>query len=150
MDSMTLAKAGGEIIGNLVGAAIGSLIGALIIQLAARIVVKVKQDYGTAYAAAFLGYLVGFIIGFVLDLTLKLAGFAGMEMKFAATAVSVVLAFFAGAGVNAMLLRNAEGERINYGQACLISLIQVAIGLLIAGAILFLIFILAAAFKAAS
>ena len=147
MDQMNMAKMGGEIIGNLVGAAIGSLIGALIIQMAARIVVKAKPDYGTAYGAAFLGYLVGFVIGFVINLA---AGLAGLEAVLVPTAISIVLAFFAGSGVYTMMLRDPAGERIGYGQACLISLIQTAVGLLIVGVIFAVVFGLAAVFKLAA
>ena len=147
METMPFAQFGAEIIGNLVGAALGSLIGALIIQLAARIVVKCKPEYGTAYGAAFLGYLVGYLIGFMINFGAALLGLQG---KLVPTAISVVLAFFAGSAVYTAMLRNPAGERIRYGQACLISLIQIAVGLLVLGCILALILMLAFVIKLAT
>ncbi len=147
MDTIPFAQFGAEIVGNLLGAALGSLIGALIIQLAARIVVKCKPEYGTAYGAAFLGYLVGYVIGFMITFGTALVGVQG---KLVPTAISIVLAFFAGSAVYTAMLRDPAGERIRYGQACLISLIQTAIGLLILGCIVALILLLIFGIKLAT
>jgi hypothetical protein len=125
----------GSLIGQIIGATIGALIGALIVQLATKIVAKFKPGYGMAYVAAFLGYVAGLIIGFVIGL---MVGVTGNEFSGGPLVMTMIVGFFVQAAIYGPLIKSPEGTPIGFGKACMVSLIQLIIGGLILGAIVFI------------
>lgn len=120
--------------GVMLGAiVIGVLVGALVLMLATKLVEKFTPSYGQALLVtlACLGAV------FVVNLVLGLIGFAGGMGGFAGgffaprRLLVLVADFLVGAWVIQQLLKLPSGERMAYGRACLITLVQYAIGIAI-------------------
>lgn len=131
-----MAYAIGSLIGQIVGAAFGALIGALIVQLATKIVAKFKPGYGMAYIAALLGYVGSLIVGFIIGL---MVGITGNEFGGGPLVLTMIVGFFVQAAIYGPLIKSPEGTPIGFGNACMVSLIQLIIGGLILGAIVLII-----------
>lgn len=118
--------------GMMLGAVVISLlVGALVLMLATRLVEKFTPSYGQALLVtlACLGAV------FVVHLVLGLVGIGGGVGGFAGglfgprRLLVLVADFLVGAWVIQQLLKLPSGERMAYGRACLITLVQYAIGI---------------------
>ena len=131
-----MAYALGQIIGQIVGGAVGALIGALILQYATKWVAKYKPKYGIAYLSAFLGYTASVIVGFVIGF---MVGAYGGEFSGGAFVLTMIAGFFVQAAIYSLLIKSPDNEPLGYGKACMVSLLQLIIGGLLLGAIVFII-----------
>lgn len=110
---------------NVLGAALGAFFGALVVQLGTFITSKFKPKYKNAYLATFLGYLSSYAVGFILGIIFTSMGIgvsSGVLVFF------LLAGFIAQAAVYSLMIKGPNGETLNFGKACLISLIQVIVG----------------------
>lgn len=113
---------------NLLGAALGAFIGALIVQVATIFVGKFKPRYRTAYLAAFLGYLSSYTVGFFLGLIFASMGIA---LNKGVLAFFLLVGLLIQATVYNLIIKGPQGESVNFGRACLISLVQFFAGIVL-------------------
>lgn len=124
----------GKIIGTIIGAAFGAFLGALIIQFATKIVVKFKPGYWMAYKASFIAVTSSSIVNFVI---VYIIGSSGTPLNAQSIIILMIVGFFVGAAVYGTMIQSPDNMPIGIGNASLISLVQLIIGGLIFGAILF-------------
>lgn len=113
---------------NLLGAALGALIGALIVQVATIFIAKFKPKYKNAYLAAFLGYLSSYTIGFMLGF---IFASIGIVLSRGVLAFFFIAGLLTQAAVYSLIIKGPRGESINFGKACIISLIQLLAGIVL-------------------
>lgn len=123
-----MAELAKTVLFNFIGAAIGAFYGALIIQLGTKLVAKFKIPYRKAYIAAFLGYAASYIVGFVLG---TLFAKAGIGFNFGVILLFMTVGFLTQAAVYSLIIKTPEGVSLSFTKACLVSMIQVAAGLLL-------------------
>ena len=119
---------------SLIGTAIGSAVAASIVQLFGKKVIGFRPRFIPTYFAALTGSVSGAIIGCVIALFLARADVA---VDGAVMVLTGIICFFAQAGFYVLFLHKADGSGITYGRACLISLVQLAVG----GILMVLIFL---------
>lgn len=121
----------------LVMIVVGILVGALILSVAFRLVVGIMPSYLRALGAVVLTFVAVFVVSMILGMVLRGAG-GGL--------LSMVVNFLVGAAVVNYLLLAADGSKIGYGKACVVELIYMVIGIVLA---LIIGFIFAMVFGAA-
>jgi hypothetical protein len=117
-----------KIIVQLIGATIGALLGALIIQVLTKWIARFKPAYKTAYLASFLGYIFPILIAFLMGFFI---GLFGGKVTGSAVILITVIGFFVQSAVYMIFLKHPETGSIGYGRACLISAIQLSIGVIL-------------------
>lgn len=138
MDTSSLAAlAGMGLVAMLVMIVVGILVGALILSVAFRLVVGIMPSYLRAVGAVILTFIAVVVVSLILGMVMRGAG-GGL--------VSMVVNFLVGAAVVNYLLLAANGSKIGFGKACLVELIYMVIGIVIA---LVLGFVFAMVFGAA-
>ena len=137
MSTSFAALAGMSLFAILVMIVVGILVGALILSVAFRLVVGVMPSYLRALGAVVLTFVVVFAVSLVLGMVLRGAG-GGV--------LSMIVNFLFGAAVVNYLLPAADGSQIGFGKACLVELIYMVIGIVLA---LIIGFIFAMVFGAA-
>ncbi|MDR1709007.1 MAG: hypothetical protein LBS70_04745 [Candidatus Accumulibacter sp.] len=122
----------GYILGTVIGAAVGALIGAVIIRFIAKLVVKFIPPFGMAYKATFFGgvvtYLIGFVFGFIV-------GASGNTLSVTNYILLTIIGFFVYAAILGSIIKHPETGSIGFGKACLISLVQFILVIIIGVAI---------------
>lgn len=115
--------AGLGLLGILVAIVVGIAVGALVLSVAFRLVVGYMPPYLRALAAVVLTWVVTMVLALVLGLILgtSLRGVFG-----------TVVLFLAGAWVINYMLRTPTGLAIGYGKACLVQLVYMVIGFVLA------------------
>lgn len=110
---------------------IGVLVGALVLMLATKLVEKFTPSYGQALLVTLACLGAVFVVNMVLGLVGFGGGMGGFGGGFFAPRGLLVLVadFLVGAWVIQQLLKLPSGERMAYGRACLITLVQYAIGI---------------------
>lgn len=131
------ALAGMGLFAMLVMIVVGILVGALILSVAFRLVVGIMPSYLRALGAVVLTFVAVFVVSMILGMVLRGAG-GGL--------LSMVVNFLVGAAVVNYLLLAADGSKIGYGKACVVELIYMVIGIVLA---LIIGFIFAMVFGAA-
>lgn len=122
----------GKLIISLVKyAAIGSLFGAIFVRVATKLAAGFTPRYGTAYLAAFLGCAASLIREIVIGAPSRV-----FDVDFITS--SMIIWFFVQTAVHALLIKHPDTGNITYGTACIISLIQLIIGVTIIGFIIFI------------
>ncbi|HDH13121.1 MAG TPA: hypothetical protein ENG83_13140 [Nitrospirae bacterium] len=103
----------------IISAGISSILGALILQKITTLIAKFKLKYWTAYKVAFLAFSGSYIVGFTIGIP-------------AISIYSAVIAFLVQAAIYFIMLKHPETGSIRLGTACLISLVYLIVGGLIA------------------
>jgi len=132
----------GQLIAYLIGytavAAAISLIAALILQLVCKIAVEFKPPYGMAYKAAFLGLVASILVNFAVGLVIgtswqtTVVAASGQEITVDPTPfVLAIIPFFVSAAIYVRLIKHPETGAIGFSKACLVSLMQLILGILL-------------------
>lgn len=107
----------------LVMLVVGIAVGALLLCVAFRLVVGYMPSYLRALGAVVLTAVVDFVASIVLGMLM-----GGVR----STSLMLAVEFLVGAWVVNYLLVSLDGSRIGYGKACLVQLVYMVIGILIA------------------
>jgi len=99
------------------------LVGALILSVSFRLVVGFMPSYLRALAAVVLAWIATFVVSLVLRMILP-ASAGGL--------LSLAALFLVGAAVVNYLLLAADGSQIGYGKACVVQLVYMVIGFVLA------------------
>ena len=116
------ALAGMGMLAMLVMIVVGILVGALILSVAFRLVVGIMPSYMRALGAVILTFIAVVVVSLIL----------GMVMHGGARLLPMIVNFLVGAAVVNYLLLAADGSRIGYGKACVVELIYMVIGFVLA------------------
>lgn len=135
--SSLAALAGMGLFAMLVMVVVGILVGALILSVAFRLIVGIMPSYLRALGAVVVSMVAVFVVGLIFGMVLR-GGGGGL--------VSMVVNFLVGAAAVNYMLPAANGSQIGFGKACLVQLVYMVIGIVLA---LILGFIFAMAFGAA-
>ncbi len=137
MGTSFAALAGMGMFAMLVMIVVGILVGALILSVAFRLVVGSMPSYLRALGAVVLTLVAVLVVSMILGMVLRGAGGGLLPM---------IVNFLVGAAVVNYLLLAADGSQIGYGKACVVELIYMVIGMVLA---LIIGFIFAMVFGAA-
>lgn len=113
-----------SLLGYLFGSAVGIFLGAIIVQFAIKWLAGFKPAYSTTLLAVFVSYLACFAVGFVIGLVI---GANKGEAAGGSTILILIACFFVQAGCYSMMLKSPEGVALSFGEACLVTLIQVVV-----------------------
>jgi hypothetical protein len=102
-------------------------VGALIVQLATKMAAGFKPTLGNAVATVLVGIILGGIINYVLQMILGSTG----------SLIGLVVAFLVNAFIINMMVKAPAGSQMGFGKACLVSLVQYIIYIVLALASLF-------------
>lgn len=116
------ALAGMGMLAMLIMIVVGILVGALILSVAFRLVVGIMPSYMRALGAVILTFIAVVVVSLIL----------GMVMHGGARLLPMIVNFLVGAAVVNYLLLAADGSRIGYGKACVVELIYMVIGFVLA------------------
>ena len=123
MSTSFAALAGMGLVGLLVGMVVYILVGALILSVAFRLVIGFMPSYMRAIGAVVLTWIGAIVVSLILRLILPMG--AGSFLSLAAL-------FLIGAAVVNYLLLAADGRQIGFGKACVVQLIYMVIGIMLA------------------
>lgn len=135
--SSLAALAGMGLFAVLVAVVVGILVGALILSVAFRLIVGIMPSYLRALGAVVVSMVAVFVVGLIFGMVMR-GGGGGL--------VSMIVNFLVGAAAVNYMLPAANGSQIGFGKACLVQLVYMVIGIVLA---LILGFIFAMAFGAA-
>ncbi|MGN6705814.1 hypothetical protein [Rhodanobacter lindaniclasticus] len=121
--SSLAALAGMGLFAMLVMLVVYILVGALILSVSFRLVVGFMPSYLRALAAVVLAWIATFVVSLVLRMILP-ASAGGL--------LSLAALFLVGAAVVNYLLLAADGSQIGYGKACVVQLVYMVIGFVLA------------------
>lgn len=91
------------------------VVGALIVQLATKLAAGFKPTLGNAIATVIVGIIAGMIASWILHMVLT--GGTG-------SLIGLVVAFLVNAAVINFMIKQPSGGQMGFGKACLVSLIQ--------------------------
>jgi len=118
------------VVGFLIGILVSATLGALFLQLAIKLVAKFKLPYGSAFKisllCSFATFAIGFFIGFML-------GFMNTEIKAAANVLIMVIGFFIQTSFYSQFIKFPTGESLPFGKACVVSIVQIVLSVLVIG-----------------
>ena len=120
--SSLAALAGMGMFAMLIMIVVGILVGALILSVAFRLVVGIMPSYMRALGAVVLTFVAVVVVSLIL----------GMVMHGGARLLPMIVNFLVGAAVVNYLLLAADGSKIGYGKACVVELIYMVIGFVLA------------------
>ena len=120
--SSLAALAGMGMFALLVMIVVGILVGALVLSVAFRLVVGIMPSYLRALGAVVLTFIAVVLVSLIL----------GMVMHGGARLLPMIVNFLVGAAVVNYLLLAADGSKIGFGKACLVELIYMVIGFVLA------------------
>jgi|SRR6185312_3090177 len=118
--SSLAALAGMGLFAILVMIVVGILLGALILSVSFRLVVGFMPSYLRALGAVVLTYIAVFVVTLILGLVIH----SGV--------LSLIVTFLVGAAVVNYLLLAADGSQIGFGKACVVELVNMVIGIVLA------------------
>ena len=121
--SSLAALAGMGLFALLVMLVVYILVGALILSVSFRLVVGFMPSYLRALAVVVLAWIAAFVVSLILRMILP-AGAGGF--------LSLAALFLVGAAVVNYLLLAADGSQIGYGKACVVQLVYMVIGFVLA------------------
>ena len=121
--SSLAALAGMGLFAMLVMLVVYILVGELILSVSFRLVVGFMPSYLRALAAVVLAWIATFVVSLVLRMILP-ASAGGL--------LSLAALFLVGAAVVNYLLLAADGSQIGYGKACVVQLVYMVIGFVLA------------------
>jgi hypothetical protein len=113
----------------LVIIAICIVVGALIVQLATKMAAGFKPTLGNAVATVIVGLIASMIVGWVLQMLLGSTG----------SIVGLVVGFLVNAYIINMMIKQPAGGQMGFGKACLVSLIQYIIYIVLSVVLFFLV-----------
>ena len=128
--SSLAALAGMGMFAVLIMIVVGILLGALILSVSFRLVVGFMPSYLRALGAVVLTYVAVIVVTLILGMVVH------------SSVLSLIVTFLVGAVVVNYLLLAADGSQIGFGKACVVELINMVIGFVLA-LILFAIFAMA-------
>lgn len=120
MGTSFAALAGMGMFAILVMIVVGILLGALILSVSFRLVVGVMPPYLRALGAMVLTYIAVFVVSLILGMVIH------------SSVLTLLVNFLVGAAVVNYLLLAADGRPIGYGKACVVELINMVIGIVLA------------------
>ncbi len=123
MSSSFAALAGMGLFAVLMMVVVGILVGALILSLAFRLVVGIMPSYLRALGAVVLTLVAVFVVSLVLGMLMHAGG---------ARLLPMIVNFLVGAAAVNYLLLAADGSQIGFGKACLVELVYMVIGFVLA------------------
>ena len=123
MSTSFAALAGMGLFAILVMIVVGILIGALILSVAFRLVVGTMPSYLRALGAVVLTFVAVLVVSLILAMVMHGGG---------ARLLPMIVNFLVGAAVVNYLLPAADGSQIGFGKACVVQLIYMVIGFVLA------------------
>ena len=105
------------------------VVGALIVQLATKMAAGFKPALGNAVATVIVGIIAGAVVSWVMQLVLGSTG----------SLVGVVVAFLLNAFIINLMIKSPAGGQMGFGKACLVSLIQYIIYIVLSVVLMFLV-----------
>lgn len=121
--SMFAALAGMGLFAILMMIVVGVLLAALVLSVAFRLVVGYMPSYLRALGAVLLTAVTVVVVSIILRMILP-GGLSGL--------LSLVAQFLVGAAVVNYLLLARDGSQIGYGKACMVQLLYLVIGIVLA------------------
>ena len=128
------ALAGMGLFAILIMIVVGIALGALVLAVSFRLVVGFMPSYLRALGAVVLTYVGVFVVPLILGMVVH------------SSVLSLIVTFLVGAVVVNYLLLAADGSQIGFGKACVVELVNMVIGIVLA---LIIGFIFAMVFGAA-
>ena len=98
-------------------------IGALIIMLATKIAAGFGPRFGQAFLAALAATILAALLSWIIGMVLGSGGIASL--------VSLVLVFLLNSAIINAIVKRPDGLQMGFGKACLVSLIQIVIEIII-------------------
>ena len=120
MGTSFTALAGMGMFAILVMIVVGILLGALILAVSFRLVVGFMPSYLRALGALLLTYVAVIVVTWVLGMLIH------------SSVLTLIVNFLVGAAVVNYLLLAADGRQIGYGKACVVELVNMVIGFVLA------------------
>ena len=120
MGTSFAALAGMGMVALLVMIVVGILLGALILAVSFRLVVGFMPSYLRALGAVVLTYVAVFVVAWILGMLVH------------SSVLTLIVNFLVGAAVVNYLLLAADGRQIGYGKACVVELVNMVIGFVLA------------------
>ena len=105
------------------------LIGALIVQLATKMAAGFKPALGICVATVIVGMIAGAIVSYVLQMLMGSTG----------SLIGLVVAFLVNAFIINLMIKQPGGAQMGFGKACLVSLVQYIIYIVLSIVLFFLI-----------
>jgi hypothetical protein len=105
------------------------LIGALIVQLATKLAAGFKPALGTCVVAVIAGLIAGAIVSWLLQMVIGASG----------SWIGLIVGFLLNAFIINLIVKRPDGSQMGFGKACLVSLVQYIIYILI-GVVLMVVF----------
>lgn len=105
------------------------LVGAFIVQLATKMAAGFKPGLGNAVATVIVGIILGGIINYVLQMLLGSTG----------SLIGLVVAFLVNAFIINLMIKAPGGGQMGFGKACLVSLVQYIIYIVLSIVLFFLV-----------
>ncbi|MEO7052575.1 MAG: hypothetical protein ABI128_13010 [Rhodanobacter sp.] len=127
MGTSFAALAGMGMFAILVMIVVGILLGALILAVSFRLVVGFMPSYLRALGAVLLTYIAVLVVSLILGMLIH------------SSVLTLIVNFLVGAAVVNYLLLAADGRQIGFGKACVVELVNMVIGFVLA-LIIFAIF----------
>ncbi len=106
---------GTALVTALVVLVIAIVVGALIVQLATKLAAGFKPSLGNAVATVIVGIIAGMVASWLLQMVMS--GGTG-------SLIGIVVAFLVNAAVINFMIKQPAGGQMGFGKACLVSLIQ--------------------------
>ncbi|HTI96508.1 MAG TPA: hypothetical protein VL425_08385 [Rudaea sp.] len=114
----------------VIALAIGIAIGAGILMLAARVGAGFTPKFPISVGTVIVQFIAAFIVSWLVRMALGMGGLASL--------VSLIVVFLAYAAISNALLKK-DGGQMGFGRACLVTLIQIIIEIIL-GVILMFVF----------
>ena len=114
----------------LVMCIVAIVVGALIVQLATKLVAGFKPGFGVAVGVVIVGMIAGAVASWVLGMV--------MGAGTGSTLAALVVAFLVNAAVLNALIKHPSGGALGFGKACLVTLVQYIIEIVLAVILAFL------------
>lgn len=105
------------------------LIGAFIVQLATKMAAGFKPPLGICVATVIVGMIAGGIVSWLLQMALGSTG----------SLIGIVVAFLVNAFIINLMIKQPGGGQMGFGKACLVSLVQYIIYIVLSIVLFFLI-----------
>jgi hypothetical protein len=110
----------------LIAAAMGSLMVAWIVQFATHLTFRFKPPFWMAYNAVILGMIASIVVGLVIGTFLATTG---KEITSFGRGMLMIVGFLIQTAIFGYLIRHPETGSIGFRRACVVSLIQLVIGI---------------------
>lgn len=105
------------------------LIGAFIVQLATKMAAGFKPPLGICVATVIVGMIAGAIVSWLLQMAMGSTG----------SLIGIVVAFLVNAFIINLMIKQPGGAQMGFGKACLVSLVQYIIYIVLSVVLFFLV-----------